>query len=56
MKVIALITEHDVIDAILKHLAKTKARPPPAARRARRPSPPPPETISAAAVRAGWVQ
>jgi hypothetical protein len=28
MKVIAFITEHDVIDAILKHLAKTKARSP----------------------------
>jgi hypothetical protein len=28
MKVIAFITEHDVIDAILRHLAKTKARSP----------------------------
>ena len=28
MKVIAFITEHDVVDAILRHLAKTKARSP----------------------------
>ena len=28
MKVIAFITEHDVIDAILRHLAKTEARSP----------------------------
>ena len=28
MKVIAFITEHDVIDAILRHLAKTKTRSP----------------------------
>jgi hypothetical protein len=28
MKVIAFTTEHDVVDAILRHLAKTKARSP----------------------------
>jgi hypothetical protein len=28
MKVIAFITEHDVVDAILRHLAKTEARSP----------------------------
>jgi len=28
MKVIAFITEHDVVDAILRHLAKTKTRSP----------------------------
>ena len=28
MKVIAFITEHDVVDAILRHLAKIKARSP----------------------------
>ena len=28
MKVIAFITEHDVVDAILTHLAKTEARSP----------------------------
>jgi hypothetical protein len=26
MKVIAIITEHDVVDAILRHLAKAEAR------------------------------
>ncbi len=28
MKVIAFITKHDVVDAILRHLANTKARSP----------------------------
>jgi hypothetical protein len=28
MKVIAIITEHDVVDAILRHLAKVEARSP----------------------------
>jgi len=28
MKVIAFITEHDVVDAILRHLAKAEARSP----------------------------
>jgi len=28
MKVIAFISEHDVVDAILRHLAKTEARSP----------------------------
>jgi len=28
MKVIAFITEHDVVDAILRHLVKTEARSP----------------------------